>query len=570
MRSNFILRIRIILGAIIFIALVLMARLYFVQIIHGEDFSIRADRQYVRPNQNIFDRGRIIFESKDGIEWSAATLKVGFTISINPSILKDPHETYQKLSGIIDIDSGVFFARASKTNDPYEEIAKRVSQEDGIKIDELNIEGVQVHKERWRFYPGGKLASHTLGFVAFGGDTLSGRYGLERYYNDTLSRNTDNLYVNFFAEIFSNVNKTLFKEEVKREGDVVTTIEPSVQLFLERKLEEIYTKWNSRQTAGIIINPQNGEIYAIGVYPSFDINNFQEVEDPSVFSNPFVEGVYEMGSIIKPLTIAAGLDSGAITADTSYYDSGSVTFDGATISNFDGKGRGRVKMQEILSQSLNTGVSFVVQEMGVEVFREYMLNYGIGQETGIDLPNEAAGLVSNLDSPQTLEYATASFGQGIAMTPIATVRALSTLANGGKLVTPHIGKEIRYRTGLSKTISYVDGQEVLKEQTSDEITRMLVRVVDEALLGGTVALENYSIAAKTGTAQIANTEIRGYYDDRFLHSFFGYFPAYDAEFFIFLLALEPKEVRYASQTLTRPFIDTVNFLINYYDIPPDR
>ncbi|MFC1730669.1 peptidoglycan D,D-transpeptidase FtsI family protein [candidate division KSB1 bacterium] len=570
MRSNFVLRIRFILGVVIFVALILLVRLYFVQIIHGEDFSVRADHQYVRPNQNLFDRGRIIFESKDGIPWSAATLKTGFTISINPSVLKDPESVYKSLSEIIELDSEIFFARASKVDDPYEEIARRVSTTTVAKIENLNIEGVQAHKERWRFYPGGSLAAQTVGFVGFQGDELSGRYGLERYYDDTLSRKANDLYVNFFAEIFSNVNKTIFKQDGGREGDVVTTVEPSVQLFLERKLKEIDSEWNSRQTAGIIINPQNGEIYALGVYPNFDVNNFKEEEDPSVFSNPLVEGVYEMGSIIKPLTVAAGLDSGAITAETSYYDSGSVTFDGATISNFDGKGRGRVKMQEILNQSLNTGVSFIVEEMGTEVFREYMLNYGIGQETGIDLPNEASGLVSNLDSPRTLEYATASFGQGIAMTPIATVRALSTLANGGKLITPHLGKEIKYRTGLSKTISFVDGQEILKGSTSEEITRILVKVVDEALRGGTVSLDNYSVAAKTGTAQIANTEERGYYDDRFLHSFFGYFPAYDAQFLVFFLTLEPKEVRYASQTLTNPFIDTVNFLINYYDVPPDR
>ena len=570
MRSNFVLRIRFILGFVIFVALILLVRLYFIQIIHGEDFSIRADRQYVRPNQNLFDRGSIFFKDKDDRLVSGATLKTGFTVSINPSILKDPENTYQRLAEIVELDKESFFLRASKTEDPYEEIAKRVSQKDGIKIDNLDIEGVQVHKERWRFYPGGSLGAQMIGLVAFAGDELSGRYGLERYYNDTLSRNDDSLYVNFFAEIFSNINKTIFKQGGEREGDIITTIEPSTQLFLERKLKEIDEKWNSSQVAGIIINPQNGEIYAMGVYPSFDVNNFQEIEDSSVFSNPLVEGVYEMGSIIKPLTVAAGLDSGAITAETTYYDSGSVTLDGSTISNFDGKGRGKVAIQEILSQSLNTGVSFIVEEMGTEVFREYFLNYGIGQETGIDLPNEAAGLVANLDSPRTLEYATASFGQGIAMTPIATVRALSTIANGGKSITPHLGKEIKYLTGLSKTISYVDGEEILKQSTSEEITRMLVKVVDEALLGGTVAFDNYSVAAKTGTAQIANTEERGYYDDRFLHSFFGYFPAYDAKFLVFFLILEPKEVRYSSQTLTHPFIDTINFLINYYDIPPDR
>jgi cell division protein FtsI/penicillin-binding protein 2 len=570
MRSNFIFRIRIILGFVILIALILLVRLYFVQIIHGEDFSIRADHQYVRPSQNLFNRGRIIFETKEGIPWSAATLKTGFTISINPSILEDPETTYQSLSEIIELDKETFFIRAGKTNDPHEEIAKRVSSTTVAKIEALEIKGVQVHKEIWRYYPGGSLAAQTIGFVAYQGDELSGRYGLERYYDDTLSRDTDSLYMNFFAEIFSNLNKTLFTQDKKREGDIVTTIDLEVQLFLERKLKEIDDKWDSRQTAGIIINPQNGEIYAMGVYPDFDINNFQDADNLSVFSNPLVEGVYEMGSIIKPLTIAAGLDSEAITAETSYYDSGSISFDGATISNYDGKGRGKVKMQEILSQSLNTGVAFVVEKMGTELFREYMLNYGIGQETGIDLPSEGVGLVSNLDSPRTLEYITASFGQGIAMTPIATVRALSTLSNGGKLVTPHLVKKIEYRSGLSKNISHIDGQKVLKEETSEEITRMLVKVVDEALLGGTVAIDNYSVAAKTGTAQIANIEERGYYDDRFLHSFFGYFPAYDAEYFIFLFTLEPKEVRYASQTLTHPFIDTVNFLINYYDVPPYR
>ncbi len=573
MRSSFVLRIRFILGVVIFIALILLVRLYFVQIVDGDKFSERADRQYVRPSQNLFDRGRIVFESLESdktIPWSAATLKTGFTVSLNPSILEDAEYAYQEISKIIEIDKDIFFARANKTNDPYEEIARRVSTKDGIAIDNLDITGVQIHKERWRLYQGGDLASQTIGFVGYDKDELSGRYGLERYYNDTLSRDTDGLDINFFAEIFSNVRKTLSKQKVNREGDIVTTIELNTQRFLEGQLKEVQEKWDSKQTAGIIINPQNGEIYAMGVYPGFDINNFKDVEDPSVFSNLLVEGVYEMGSIIKPLTMAAGLDSGAITADTSYYDSGFVTSDGATISNYDGRGRGKVKMQEILSQSLNTGAAFIVEEMGTDVFREYFLNYGIGEETGIDLPNEGVGLVSNLESPRTLEYLTASFGQGIAMTPIATVRALSTLANGGKLVTPHLGKKIEYVTGLSKTISYVDGQEVLKKSTSEEITRMLVKVVDEALMGGTVAFDNYSVAAKTGTAQIANREERGYYDDRFLHSFFGYFPAYDAKFLIFLITLEPKGVKYASQTLTRPFINTVSFLINHYEVPPDR
>ena len=355
-----------------------------------------------------------------------------------------------------------------------------------FKIQDVGITGLNAYKDRWRFYPGDSLASQTLGFVAYDEDTLRGVYGVERYYNDILSRDGSDVYVNFFAEVFANLNKTIFDSTSEREGDIVTSLEPSVQLFLDRQLKEVQEKWDSKLTAGIIMNPNNGEIYALGVYPTFNLNNFGEEDNISIFGNPLVENVYEMGSIIKPLTMAAGIDAGAVNKETTYYDSGLVELDGFKIGNFDGKGRRTVDMQEVLSQSLNTGVAFVVDEMGTDVFGDYMRSFGIGQETGIDLPNESAGLVDNLDSPRRIEYATASFGQGIAMTPISTIRALATLANGGVLVTPHIATKIKYKNGLSKKVSFNDGERVLKPETTEEITQMLVKVVDDALLGGTV------------------------------------------------------------------------------------
>jgi len=535
---------------------------------HGEDFSNDADRQYTRSGQDLYSRGSIFLNDKDGRLVSGATLRSGFTVAISPKDLSNEEEVYEQLSELIEIDQDKFFLRAGKKDDPYEEIAKRVDTDTAHAIEDLEIKGVNIYKDRWRFYPGESLAAQTLGFVGFIGDDFAGRYGLERYYNDVLERNNDGMYVNFFAEIFANINSAVFKKG-NRSGDVVVSIEPSVQLFLENKLAEVNDEWNSKQTAGVIINPQNGEIYALGVHPNFNVNEFGEEESSSIFSNPIVESVYEMGSIIKPLTMVAGVDAGAVTATTTYYDHGSIELSDYTISNFDGKGRGRVPMQEVLSQSLNTGVAFVVGEMGNKRFADYMLSFGVGDETGIDLPNESAGLIDNLDSPRDLEYATASFGQGIAMTPINTVRALSVLANGGNLITPHLAKKIKYTSGLSKTPTFQD-ERVLKEESAEEVTRMLVNVVDDALLGGTVKIDNYSVAAKTGTAQIADEEFGGYYEDKFLHSFFGYFPAYDAQYLVFLYTVEPKEVRYASQTLTHPFMDTVKFLINYYEVPPDR
>ena len=571
MKSNVRGRIRLISYAIVVFAVLLVGRLYYVQIVHGETYAEQADHQYVRPSTELFDRGSIFFEDKDGRLIAAATVRSGFTITINPTKIIDPPELYRTLSAVTPISEASFLLRAGKKDDPYEEIAKQISEEEAKKIEALNEPGVSIYKERWRFYPGNALGAQTVGFVGYdeSGVHQAGQYGLERFYERTLSRETSNLYVNFFAEVFSGISNAL-SEDGAEAGNLVTTIEPSVQLFLERELKAIQNEWNSEKTGGIIIDPRTGEIYALGIAPSFNLNDFKSENGSAIFVNTLIESAYEMGSIIKPLTMAAGLDTGAVTATTTYHDKGFLELDGKKISNFDGKGRGVVSMQEVLNQSLNTGVAFVVTRIGSKQSAEYFRNYGLGEETGIDLPNEVHGLVDNLNSPRDVEYATASFGQGIAMTPIETVRALSALANGGVLVTPHVVKEIRYENGLSKTITYNDGKRVLKPETGQEITRMLVTVVDKALAGGTVKLPHYSVAAKTGTAQIAKEGERGYYDDRYLHSFFGYFPAYDPRFLVFLYTVEPKGVNFASQTLTNPFIDTVKFLINYYDLPPDR
>lgn len=569
MNSNSVLRIRIILAISCIVAVFIMAKLYSVQIIHGGEYAKTGDNQYSKNNTESFNRGSIFFESRTGNKVGVATIKDGYTVVINPKVLKNPENVYMALSQYLDIDKASFMEKAGKENDQYEEIQKRLDGDTGQKISDLKIEGVNVVKDNWRFYPAGHMASHTIGIVGYDDkNNFTGRYGLEKYYEDILSRK-DASKINFFAELFSNIKDTVWKSE-NQEGDIISSIDPTVENELEDILKKTKETWKSDSIGGIIMNPKTGEIYAMALRPDFDPNNFKDIKDLGIFSNHLVDAVYEMGSIIKPLTMSVGLDSGAITPSSTYDDTGFMILNEKRIANYDGRARGVIPMQQVLSQSLNVGAATIALKVGNEKFSEYFKSFGLGEKTGIDQPGEVKGIISNLDSDRDIEHATASYGQGIAMSPIETIRALSILANGGLLINPHIVKEIDYSDGTIKKIEPSEGKRVIKEQTAEEVTKMLVEVVDKALRGGTVKMDNYSIAAKTGTAQIADPKNGGYYGDRYLHSFFGYFPAYNPKFIIFLYHIYPKDVEYASETLTEPFMDLTKFLINYYEIPPDR
>lgn len=488
---------------------VIIGKLYFLQIVHGEEYVRRADAQQVELKNPLLNRGTIYFTGRDGTLITAATLR--------------------------ELSAGTSSSAAA-------------------------------HQ---RYYPGESLAAQTIGFVAYNNDDeQKGRYGLERYYEQTLARGGGDSYANFFVELFGGFAGG---GSDGGQGDILTTLEPSVQAELERTLSAYGAEWHPNLSGGIIMDPQSGEIVAMAVSPSFDLNAFNLQSGTAIFGNPMVESIFEMGSIIKPLTVAAGLDSGVITESSTYDDTGCMTVDQKKFCNYDLKARGVVPMQEILSQSLNMGAAYVATKMGPEVMRNYFVaKYKLGEETGIDLPGEVRGLMQNLKGSRAVEFDTASFGQGIAMTPIETVRALAALGNGGKLVTPHVVRAVRYDTGVVRALSWGEGEQILRPETSTTISRMLTTVVDTKLADGKLKMERYSVAAKTGTAQIADPENGGYYADKYSHSFFGYFPSYDPKFIVFLFAVEPKGAPFASQTWAPPFGELVKFLINYYSIPPDR
>jgi len=568
MRTAFRLRLRILLGLIAIFALLLIARLYMVQIMDGGDYALRAQHQYVSSGQSFYDRGSIYFTRKDGTLVSAATLTAGFLVAIDPEKITDAEAAYAAVSAHASTTREDFMASAAKKTDPYEEIAHHVDEADGEALDALDIPGVSVLRERWRSYPGGDLAAHEVGFVAYGtGDDVVGQYGLERYYEQTLER-PDSDYRDFFAQLFANIGSLFVDAKQAREGDVVTSIEPEVEARLTDDLNKVQAEYHSKETGGIIMDPSTGEIIALTSVPTFDPNDLSDA-DASTFPNPLVEHVYEFGSIVKTLTMASGIDAGAVTENTTYDDKGCLELNGYRVCNYDHVARGVIPMQQVLSQSLNVGATFVADQLGAQRFTDYFKKLDLGTTTGIDLPGETHGLISNLNNPDAVELANASFGQGIATTPVEMIRALGSLANNGAMVTPHLATKIVLSSGVTKKLDWGAPVQVFKPSTAQVLSRMLTYVYDNNLSNGTVRIPSMSVTSKTGTAQLIAPD-GSYYQSRYFHSFFGYFPSYDPRFVILLYTLDPQNVEYASETLTPTYVDLVHYLIDYYQIPPDR
>ena len=575
MRAQFRTRIRIVLGVLALLSVLLLTRLYFVQIVHGQDYAQKADRQFSSGGSGLFDRGSIYFTRKDGTLISAATLSTGFLVAINPQTLSDPEAAYAALSAVTStstsatlIDHATFLADAAKKGQVYIEVAHHLSDGEGQALAAKKVSGLQVHRERWRDYPGGPLAAQSIGIVAFGsGDTLAGQTGLEAQYDTTLSRAGDSLYKNFFAELFSNVGNLLVNAKDAREGNVITTIEPEVETRLTQDIAKVNSQYSSRDSGGIIMDPKTGAIYALSAVPAYDPNDLSQVE-PSVLGDPLVEHVHEFGSIMKPLTMTSALDAGVITPETTYNDTGCITVNTEHICNWDLKARGVIPMKQIILQSLNVGASWVATELGQDKFRAYFTKL-FGQKTGIDLPSESGALLSNLSTKEQVNYDTASFGQGVAVTPVQMIRALGALANGGSMVRPHLVSGIQLDTGLVRPLDWSGQTQVFSPVAVRETTSMMSELDDDILYNGKAKIPTMSVAVKTGTAQLTKPG-GGYYNDRFFHSFVGFFPAYDPKFIILLYTEDPKGVQYASETLDATFLDLVHFLINYYAVPPDR
>lgn len=529
------------------------------------------DRYYeVRSEQNEFVnsesmRGTIYGTLKDGELIPLAEDETYYKLVISPKDIPTSYEPrlFTLLNTITPLDKEAFLQKAKNKKDSYEEI-KTISPLERDKVEELGISGVLTFKTFKRKYNLNDSGGRIVGFVGGGEDGFSGRYGLEKFYEaDLTSRNANTL--SFFTKIFNtgdNVDEKLSK-------NIVTTIEPNVMKYVDKVLLGMQQDWEPDEASMIVMDVKTGKIIAMDTIPEFDPNKYQNF-DVKLFNNPSVQGVYELGSIMKPITLSGAINLGLITPKTVYHDNGFVKIDNYTIKNFDGRVRGDQTMQEVINNSLNTGAVYVQQLMGKEKFKNNFENFGLDGQTNIDFPGEVSNKTDNLNTNTDVNFATASFGQGVAITPVSMLAALNVIPNQGQTVCPHFldKKVLQDGTEIPFECDH-ESRQVVSTTTALTMSDMLVTMIDVGLAHGRYKDDNYKVAAKTGTAQLPSPDGK-YYKDKFVHSYYTFFPENNPRFSVLIYQVNPKKGQLASLTLAPAGSKIKDFLLTYYNIPPDR
>ena len=463
----------------------------------------------------------------------------------------------------------------TKKNDPYEPIAEKVDQDTLEKIKELKSEGIDYIIKKYRYYPEGNIGSHMLGFVGFVGDEKRGRYGLEGFFDQELFGKFGSIKAERSAT--SNVIIINDREYSKPENgrELILTINRTIQWTACQKLNETALRHGAEGGSIIIMEPQSGAILAMCSWPDYNPNNYNDVQDIKIYNNPVVFDQYEPGSIFKVITMAAGLDQGKVTPETTYNDQGQIEIPGwpKPIKNSDYEshgGHGIVDMNTVLVESLNTGAIYAMQQIGEKVFADYVKNFGFGEKTGIELETESAGDIRNLTTNKIkpIDAAVASFGQGIAVTPLQMITACAAIANGGILVKPYLVQEITHPDGLKTITKPQQIRRVISERTALLLSAMTVNVVDNGH-AKRAGVKGYYVAGKTGTAQVASKNKRGY-SNKTIHTFVGFAPVDEPKFVMLVKLDDPKDVRYAASSAAPLFGEIAEFMLNYWQVPKER
>lgn len=567
------LRIRIFSGVFSILIAGLIIRLFFWQVLHASDLSRQGQLQYQRSSDMTGSRGSIF--ASDG-SYLTTDQNTWVLFVSKPQFNDNSRIIANRLAPLLVTDSGdkdKLMAEAEKIegilnkNGVWIPIEHRVTDDIKKNIEAMKIDGLGFDPEPSRYYPEGSSSADILGFVGKDADgNNKGYFGLEGYYDLTLSGKPGLINRDSDARgtpiLFGNSNEV----DASKGVDLVTNIDKTVQLTLEKELKNGIDSYGAKDGLAIIMDPKTGAILGMAAFPSFDPASYWEYTNDD-FKNPIITNTFEPGSIFKPLIMGAALDAKLVKSDTQCdICDGPVTIDGYEIDTWNHEYHPNSTMTDVIINSDNVGMAYVGKKLGQDRLYDYLDKYGFNDKSGIDLQGEVSLSLRKKGTWSDIDLATTTFGQGIAVTPMQVLRAIGVIANGGVIMKPEVVKQIKNGTWESEIKPQV-GAKVISKEAADAIGNMMVQAVTKGEAKW-AAPKGFSIAGKTGTAQIP---VAGHYDPtKTIASFVGFSPAKDPKFVMLVTLNEPTTSIYGAETAAPIWFNIAKDLFPYFGIHPDN
>ncbi len=550
-------KIKIIFLFFIFFYLAIIVRLFFLQVIYSPENK----SPYLKTSKLYPIRGRIYDKNNHPLVLN----QNGYTLYLEPKKITDKDKLINLLSGSLEIPEASISAKLDMSK-YWVAITGGLTQEQKDKIDKLNIKGVGFDYQTKRFYPEASLSAHLLGFLGKNDQSEDvGYLGLEGFYNRDLRGLPG--FVETERDIIGRPILIGVQQRVEPENgrDLILTIDKTVQEISKKKLLTGLDLYKAKKGCVITADPKTMAILSLVCLPDYDLEKYYLFSE-DYYKNSAISDLFEPGSVFKPLIMAAALEEKKIKPNDIYNETGQVAVGEYNIKTWNDKYEGKISMTRILEKSSNVGMVYVGEKIGSKKIYDYLGKYGFGQNTGIDIEGETSGYLKPQANWYPIDYATVTFGQGIAVTPIQMIRAFASIINGGYLMRPYLVQKIVSGNKITEIKPKIE-RKIISPLTSEIIKKMLISTVENAEAKWDRP-KGYVIGGKTGTAQVP---IKGHYDpSKTIASFIGFAPASDPKFLTLVILYEPQTSPWGSETAAPLFFEIAKQLIVYYNISPTR
>lgn len=544
-------RIKIIFLFFIFIFLLIIGKVFYIQVVSYDKLNNYAEGLWSRNLPVEANRG-LIFD-RNGVKLADNITTTSLVLI--PNQIKNKEEVAKKLADILNVDYKEMYRHVSKRTsiERVHPEGRRLSYEIADKINNLKLDGVYLLKESQRYYPFGSNLAHTIGYVGIDNQGLS---GLELEYDKYLTGSYGS--IKYFSDAKGNrLNLTEVYEKPQDGINLTLTIDNSIQEVVERELDNAMSKYKADGAWAIAMDPNSGEILALSSRPNFEPSNYQKYSIEEINRNMPIWATYEPGSTFKIITLSSALEENVVDLDKdTFFDGGSIRVENARIKCWKRGGHGAETFREVVENSCNPGFVVMGQKVGKEKLFSYIKNFGFGTKTGIDLNGEASGILFPLNKVGPVELATTSFGQGVSVTPIQQITAVSAAINGGTLYKPYIVKSLNepQTNTVIKETKKTKVRNVIKEQTSIKVREALESVVTNGT-GRTAFIDGYRVGGKTGTAQ--KVKDSKYMVGNYIVSFIGFLPANDPKIVVYVAIDHAKGVTQYGGPIAGPIAKSI-------------